>query len=272
MTVDEILTAINIALGNTPVSACPGANCSCAAEICVVGVDCILEAVDNALNGCPGLRTPTATLTPTPVPPQTPTPTGCQPEPPPTPTIPGSGVILGTAQGAPGTEVTINALLRSVERFPGIAAVANDFAYDASKISVPATRVCKETPAMPCTTDADCNGDICIDAPDCQANPTLQKEASTFHFLPLGCSGADCTGVRAAVFSVTSPNRLIPDGAILYTCKIHIAAGTAGEAMLSTENVAVSCPSPPDRCASSLTGVDGTVVICAPAATTTPPR
>jgi hypothetical protein len=271
VTVDEILTAINIALGNTPLSACPGADCSCAAQICVVGVDCILEAVDNALNGCPGLRTPTATPTPSPVPPQTPTPTSCQPEPPPTPTIPGSGVILGTAQGAPGTEVVIEARLRSVERFPGIAAVANDFAYDTSKISVPATQVCKETPAMPCTTDADCNGDICIDVPDCQASATLQKEASTFGFLPLGCSGTDCRGVRASVFSVVSPSRLIPDGAIVYTCKIDIAAGATGEAALSAGNVEVSCPSPPDSCTAPVTGVDGRVVICMPTATPLPP-
>lgn len=263
VTVDEILTAINIALGNTPVSACPGADCSCAAQICVVGVDCILEAVDNALNGCPGLRTPTVTPTPSPVPPQTPTPTSCQPEPPPTPTIPGSGVILGTAQGAPGTEVVIEARLRSVERFPGIAAVANDFAYDTSKISVPATQVCKETPAMPCTTDADCNGDICIDVPDCQMNSALQKEASTFHFLPLGCSGTNCRGVRASVFSVVSPSRLIPDGVIVYTCKIDIAKGATGEAVLSVTNLLVSCPSPPDECTSwPVTGLDGRVVIC----------
>jgi hypothetical protein len=47
VTVDEILTAINIALGNTPVSACPGLESGCEP-----GVVCIMEAVDNALNDC----------------------------------------------------------------------------------------------------------------------------------------------------------------------------------------------------------------------------
>jgi hypothetical protein len=257
VTVDEILTAINIALGNVIVGACPTIICL---DVCV-DIGWILEAVDNALNECPALRTPTATPTPSAVPPQTPTPKSCQPEPSPSPTTTGAGIILGTAQGAPGTEVVIEASLKSVEVFLGIAGVQNDFSYDASKVSVPVTHVCRETAASTCTTDTDCNGDICVDAPDCQVNPALHKEASIFRFLPLGCSGTDCTGVRAMVFSLIHPNQVMPDGSVLYSCKIDIAAAVTGETVLSVANVAVSCPSPPG-CTWSVTGLDGRVVIC----------
>ena len=59
VTVDEILTGINIDLGNTPISACPAFSCPpCTVSSCQSGVDCILEAVNNALTGCPPTPTP----------------------------------------------------------------------------------------------------------------------------------------------------------------------------------------------------------------------
>lgn len=50
VTVDEIVTMVNIALGTTPVQACPAADPSRDGG---VTVDEILQAVNSALNGCP---------------------------------------------------------------------------------------------------------------------------------------------------------------------------------------------------------------------------
>jgi hypothetical protein len=50
VTVDEILTMVSIALGNTPVTACDAGDANQDNEITV---DEILTAVNNALNGCP---------------------------------------------------------------------------------------------------------------------------------------------------------------------------------------------------------------------------
>ncbi|MFI5365735.1 MAG: choice-of-anchor Q domain-containing protein, partial [Candidatus Binatia bacterium] len=51
VTVDEILTLVNIALGDTPITACEAGNANHDGEITV---DEILTAVNNALNGCGG--------------------------------------------------------------------------------------------------------------------------------------------------------------------------------------------------------------------------
>ena len=51
VTVDEILTMVNIALGNTPVTACEAGDANHDGQITV---DEILTAVNNALNGCGG--------------------------------------------------------------------------------------------------------------------------------------------------------------------------------------------------------------------------
>jgi hypothetical protein len=48
--VDELLTMVNIALGNAPLADCPAGNSNSDAAITV---DEILAAVNNALNGCP---------------------------------------------------------------------------------------------------------------------------------------------------------------------------------------------------------------------------
>jgi len=50
VTVDEIITGVNIALGVTPLSACPVFDGN---DDGTVTVDEILQAVNNALNGCP---------------------------------------------------------------------------------------------------------------------------------------------------------------------------------------------------------------------------
>jgi hypothetical protein len=50
VTVDDIVAALNVALGNTPLSSCPGGGTDRERHITVVA---ILAAANNALNGCP---------------------------------------------------------------------------------------------------------------------------------------------------------------------------------------------------------------------------
>jgi hypothetical protein len=56
VTVDEILTMVNIALGNTGVATCEAGDANHDGQI---SVDEILTAVNNALNGCRPAATPT---------------------------------------------------------------------------------------------------------------------------------------------------------------------------------------------------------------------
>ena len=60
--------------------------------------------------------------------------------------------------------------------------------------------------------------------PDCTVAAAIGKEATSFAFLPTGCTpGDDCTGVRAFVLSLANADPL-PDGALLFTCAVAIAA------------------------------------------------
>ena len=78
VTVDDIITMVNIALGSAPIDAC---QVPCPDSPLEVVVSCIIEAVNNSLAGCPVAPTNTpmddATSTPTntPLAPLTPTPT-----------------------------------------------------------------------------------------------------------------------------------------------------------------------------------------------------
>lgn len=59
--INELITGVNIALGNLPVSACPSFDCMGDG----VQINCLIQGVNNALNGCPPIG-PTATATGTP--------------------------------------------------------------------------------------------------------------------------------------------------------------------------------------------------------------
>lgn len=67
VTVDEVITGLGIALGNSSLEQCPIFDASGDAS---VTVDEVVTALNNALNGCP-----TTQATPTPTPTATPTPT-----------------------------------------------------------------------------------------------------------------------------------------------------------------------------------------------------
>lgn len=63
--------------------------------------------------------------------------------------------------------------------------------------------------------------------PDCAVNPAIDKDATGFRFLPLGCDPAvDCESVRTFVIAFDNLDP-IPDGSVLYTCRVAIAATAA---------------------------------------------
>jgi hypothetical protein len=81
VTVDELVTAVSIALGTASIEACDPVDTS---GDDAVTVDELVVAVGHALNGCPGDTTPTPTSVTTPTPTATPTPTTLSGDVPPT--------------------------------------------------------------------------------------------------------------------------------------------------------------------------------------------
>ena len=93
VTINELITGVNIALGSQPVSACP----AFANEDNEVTIAQLIKGVNNALNGCPVVNTPTNTVpvndTPTNTVPPIDTPTN-------TPTLP-AGTATATITNTP---------------------------------------------------------------------------------------------------------------------------------------------------------------------------
>ena len=118
--INDLLVMVNIALGNTAVSACSAGDIN---RDGAITINEVLGAVNNALYGCgvapPTLR-PTYTRTPTPTPSASPTPTAS-----PTPKI--VHIDIGTAVGAPGGTVRVAVNIRS-SGF-GTVATGNDLNY-----------------------------------------------------------------------------------------------------------------------------------------------
>jgi hypothetical protein len=114
-----------------------------------------------------------------------------------------ASVDIGSATGAAGSVVTIDVSLRTMGAM--VLGTQNLIEFD------------RETPVA-----AKPNG-----GPDCTPNPAIDKNGTAFRFLPLECDPAvDCAAVR--VFVLALDNVLpIPDGSVLYTCRISIAAGAA---------------------------------------------
>jgi hypothetical protein len=150
-----------------------------------------------------GTRTTTATPLPsttrTRTPTRTPTPTSmATPKRTPTTVV---TIQVGSAAGGAGDTVTLPVSLSTGGWV--VAGTQNDIAFAGSA-----------------PIQAKTNG-----KPDCTVNPDIGKEASSFSFHPSGCTpGTDCTGIRAIILSVADPSP-IPDGSVLYTCKIKIGAG-----------------------------------------------
>jgi len=109
-------------------------------------------------------------------------------------------ITAGSASGAPGEVVTVDITMAS----EGAAVLATQNRIDFTREAHIAAR-------------ADRN-------PDCAVNPAIDKNATAFRFLPLGCDPAvDCASVRAFVLSF---DNLMPiaDAARLYSCAVQIAA------------------------------------------------
>jgi hypothetical protein len=79
--------------------------------------------------------------------------------------------------------------------------------------------------------------------PTCSVNPDINKGATSFAFQPPGCTpGTDCTAVRALVLALDNVMP-IPDGSVLYTCEVAIAADAAnGTYPLTCSNAGASDP------------------------------
>ncbi|MBX3025980.1 hypothetical protein KF840_13820 [bacterium] len=182
------------------------------------------------LAALPVVDAPTCPALPTPTPRRTAAPFEC----------PGGDeectvLALDAVAAEAGGTTTITALLRATDA--PIAGIQNDLAFP-DGITVPARD----------------DG-----APDCAVDPGIDKEATSFAFQPPGCApGATCTGLRAIVISFGNADP-IPDGAALYTCALHVAAGAEpGTHRLALSNLGASDP---DGLAVPLSGIDGTIVV-----------
>ncbi len=152
-------------------------------------------------------------------------------------------IEVGRASGRPGERVTVAVFLRTEGR--DIVGTQNDIAFD------PLARIA-----------ARADGE-----PDCEVNPEIDKAATVFAFLPGpwvgdeytgGCSGDDCTGVRAIVLAFDNFDP-IPDGALLYTCEVNIAPDAAP----GTYHLEVRDPgaSDPEGMPIAIIGIDGAIVV-----------
>jgi hypothetical protein len=152
----------------------------CSAPSCPLGARC---DTSGHVGQCALLPTATPTITRRPT--ATATPTPLRPS-----------IVVETASGSPGQEVSFSVTLDTVGYV--IAGAQNDITYAA------------QTPILRCS-----------------ANAALGKEGTAFGFLPPHCTrGQDCTSLRALVFSLEDPSP-IADGSVLYTCTVKISADTA---------------------------------------------
>jgi len=164
------------------------------------------------LAGCAelGLGTPTHTRSGSDAPQKTAQPKGQPGQP---------QIALSKTRGARGQAIPVTATLRTGGQ--RIAGTQNDIGFDARQAGIA----------------AQANG-----KPDCRANPAIGKEGTAFSFLPKGCRPPACKQVRALVLSL-SDVAPIPDGAVLYTCTVTIAANAApGSQGLSANRVGFSSP------------------------------
>ena len=147
-------------------------------------------------------------------------------------------VNVGSASGADGQQVTFAVSLSTAGA--SVAGIQNDIAFDVTNTPIAATL---------------------SGSPDCTVNPSINKGYTSFGFEPPFCIGAACTSIRALVLSLTNVNP-IPDGSMLYTCKVNILPGApAASYPLTTSNVGMSDPMGHDIPA---TGTDGAITVTPP--------
>jgi len=126
-----------------------------------------------------------------PHPTRTPTPVG-QPE---------VVVSIDAVDTIAGGQVTVGARLKAAGVM--VAGVQNDIVFD---------------PRLPIDATADGH-------PRCVVNPMIDKQQTTFAFLPDGCRpGIDCTTLRALILGFDNV-AAIPSGALLYSCSVTVPPG-----------------------------------------------
>ncbi len=200
------------------------------------------QAAARLLLAGPGPRSPDCPIPPTAAARDTPTPTAT-PAATPTPARTPVVVRVGSATGVPGSIV----LLRVTVGTGGadVAEVRTDIGFD------------RET-AVAAAADGQ---------PDCSASAEVNEEAATFRFLPNGCTPGTCGGMSAAVFGRDAAP--IAAGALLYTCRVQIAADAAPRSY----PVGLSRIEAADSSAAALpaTGSGGEIVVADPGSDTGAP-
>lgn len=142
-------------------------------------------------------------------------------------------IAVSVAAASPGTQVSVTATLHTNGAL--VAGTQNDISFD-----------------LQAPIAANANG-----KPDCAVNFDINKGATFFAFRPNGCSGTTCTTIRALVLSTDNTDP-IPDGSVLYTCKVNVAADASGFHPLTISNVILGTPEGakvPDA-----TGIDGAII------------
>lgn len=214
MTVDEIITMINIALGTVSIGDCTRGDANDDDQITV---DEILTGVSNALTGCTATdMTPTpspteAAPTATPMPPSPTMPAATATPIAPTATVsvptatPGDVTIrIGAASGQPGQTVTVDITLSAAGR--GVVLVANEIVFPASApiTANGADPKCIRAAGSSLQVAAGfLRSPGCPDFESCQCQP-----------------GVTCTTANV----IAESDHAITDGATLYTCSVDIAA------------------------------------------------
>jgi MYXO-CTERM domain-containing protein len=154
-------------------------------------------------------------------------------------------ITVGNATGDPGATVSVSVTLSSGTAM--VAGTQNDIAFSA-----------------PIAVAAKANG-----KPDCAVNPDIGKGATSFAFRPNGCTGTACTSVRALVLATDNVDP-IPDGSVMYTCNVAIAADAAGgDYTLAITGVILSDPNGAQI--PGATGNNGTVTVTGGAEPTATP-
>lgn len=139
-------------------------------------------------------------------------------------------IEVGYAEALPGQDAIVDVVLHS--EGAQVAGTQNDIAFE-PEAQIPANQ----------------KGD-----PDCWVNPAIDKSATVFVFPPFGCTPFDqsyCDAFRTLViaFDNVAP---IPDGAVLYSCRVSLAANApaverrllcfnAGSASPDGDALATSC-------------------------------
>ena len=144
---------------------------------------------------------------------------------------PAIAINVGKGAGAPGQTTSVDIMLETI----GAEVVSTQNRID----FLPPIQI----PSRP-------NGD-----PDCRFIRRIDKEDSTFRFMPLGCvPGATCTAVQASIRN----SEPIPTGP-LYSCNVEISQGAApGTYPLSNVWLAASNG---QGALLSVTGADGAIAV-----------